>query len=119
MLQDDGKSSFPPLPREVPNAHGIKAAKWLALAFAAQLVLVFVMPLVLYLAAVGFSVGGNTGGVYLAGNPVVTTFRWLLTLAFVPALVQGIKGIRGDEKNRLAIAITSAVVIIIPLWILT
>jgi hypothetical protein len=118
VLQDDGKSSFPPLPREVPNAHGIKAAKLLALAFAAQL-LVFVMPLTLYLAAVGFSVGGSTGGVHLAGNPVVTAFRWLLTLAFVPALVQGIKGIRGDEKNRLSIAITCAVLIIIPLWIFT
>ncbi len=119
VLQDDGKSTFPTLPREAPNARGMKAAKLLALAFTAQLVLIFVRPLTLYLAAVGFSIGGSTGGVLLPGNPVVTTFRWLLTLAFVPALVQGIRGIRGDEENRLALIITIAVLIIIPLWIFT
>ena len=99
--------------------HGVKAARMLVLAIAVQLPLVFVMPFTLFLAAVGFSVGGGPDGVLLTDNPVVTVFRWLLTLAFAPALVHGIKGIRGDEENRLAIAITAAVLVIIPAWILT
>ena len=119
VQHDDGKSNFPPLPRPLPNPHGIKAAKFFGLALAVQIALIFVLPLTMFLAAVGFSVGGNTGGVALSGNPVVTAFRWLLTLAFVPALVEGVKGVRTDEENKLAKVVTVATVIIIPVWILT
>ena len=119
MSMDDGKSSFPPLPREAPNKYGVRGLKLLLLALAAQLALVFVMPLTMFCAAAGFSVGGSTGGVAVAGNPVATAFRWLLTLCFVPALVQGVKGIRYDEKNRLAKIVTIAVSIITLVWIFT